>query len=88
MLFKDPSFFPTEECAFAFLSSEKEDCGSHTGIPTVMEAYKVHKDNADVVEAIVRLLLELSHYGEFLAVYSDTVIVLSLRYWFVEGLHV
>jgi len=29
-----------------------------------MEAYRLHKDNAMVVEAIVRLLLELSRYDE------------------------
>ncbi|BFZ05607.1 hypothetical protein BsWGS_08646 [Bradybaena similaris] len=54
----------SEECAYEFLSGDAEDNSSPTGIPTVMEAYRLHKDNADVVESIVRLLLELSNYDD------------------------
>ncbi|GFS26820.1 serine/threonine kinase-like domain-containing protein STKLD1 isoform X3 [Elysia marginata] len=53
-----------EECAYRFLTSDREDDDAPTGIPTVMEAYRLHKDNAMVVEAIVRLLLELSNYED------------------------
>ncbi|GFN88387.1 serine/threonine kinase-like domain-containing protein stkld1 isoform x3 [Plakobranchus ocellatus] len=53
-----------EECAYRFLTSDSADDDAPTGIPTVMEAYRLHKDNAMVVEAIVRLLLELSNYDE------------------------
>ncbi|CAL1533581.1 unnamed protein product [Lymnaea stagnalis] len=53
-----------EECAFRFLTSAEPDDDAPTGIPTILEAYKLHKDNAMVVEGIVRLLLELSIYDD------------------------
>jgi len=53
-----------EECAYRFLTSDNPDDDGPTGIPTVMEAYRLHKDNSMVVEAIVRLLLDLSRYDD------------------------
>jgi len=34
------------------------------GIPIILKAYEIHKDNAEVVEAIVILLLELAEYDD------------------------
>jgi hypothetical protein len=34
------------------------------GVPIVLKAYELHKDNAEVVESIVSLVMELSEYGE------------------------
>ncbi|XP_059153576.1 serine/threonine kinase-like domain-containing protein STKLD1 isoform X2 [Physella acuta] len=53
-----------EECAFRFLTSADPDDDSPTGIPTILKAYHLHKDNALVVEAIVRLILELTSYED------------------------
>ncbi|XP_059175687.1 serine/threonine kinase-like domain-containing protein STKLD1 isoform X2 [Physella acuta] len=51
------------ECAYRFLTSAESD-KTPRGIPTIVAAYSYHKDNAMVVESIVRLLLELSNYDD------------------------
>ncbi|BFZ20201.1 hypothetical protein BsWGS_23240 [Bradybaena similaris] len=56
-----------EDCAYKFIANDTTEDESPRGIPTVMKAYIVHKDNADVVESIVRLLLELSQYDDIAA---------------------
>lgn len=54
-----------EESAYKVLNNPQENGKSIAGIPLIIEAYNQHKDNADVVESICSLLLELSEYGEF-----------------------
>ena len=53
-----------EECAFRVLTNCKENGEEEPGIPYVTEVYSYHKDNAEVVEAICALILELCQYGE------------------------
>ena len=53
-----------EECAYRVLTSDKPDDGKPTGIPIIIKAYELHRDNAEVVEAIVNLIAELSEYGQ------------------------
>lgn len=35
------------------------------GVPIIMKAYELHKDNAEVVESIVSLVMELAEYGKY-----------------------
>ncbi|XP_055896937.1 serine/threonine kinase-like domain-containing protein STKLD1 isoform X2 [Biomphalaria glabrata] len=53
-----------EECAYRFLTSAQPEDEDPTGIATIFAAYELHKDNAMVVEGIVRLLVELASYDE------------------------
>lgn len=55
---------PTEECAYRVLTSDKPDDESSAGIPIIIKAYELHRDNAEVVEAIVNLIMELCEYGQ------------------------
>ena len=56
---------PTEECAYRVLTSDRPDDDSSAGIPIIIKAYELHRDNAEVVEAIVNLIMELCEYGQF-----------------------
>ncbi|CAG5119787.1 unnamed protein product, partial [Candidula unifasciata] len=56
-----------EDCGYRFIADDKEEDDTPGGIQTIMKAYNVHRDNADVVESIVRLLLELSQYDDIAA---------------------
>ncbi|XP_070175840.1 serine/threonine kinase-like domain-containing protein STKLD1 isoform X1 [Littorina saxatilis] len=53
---------PNEECAYRVLTSDKPDDASTPGIPIIIKAYELHRDNAEVVEAIVNLIMELCEY--------------------------
>ncbi|XP_046542734.1 serine/threonine kinase-like domain-containing protein STKLD1 [Haliotis rubra] len=57
---------PDEECAYRVLTSEggSDAAESKDGIPIIMRAYELHKDNADVVESIVTLFMELVEYDD------------------------
>ena len=57
-------FFFSEESAYRVLTNESEGGGHVAGVPIVLKAYELHKDNAEVVESIVSLVMELSEYGE------------------------
>jgi len=46
------------------LTNEAEGGGHVTGIPKVIEAYNLHKDNAEVVESVATLIMELAEYGK------------------------
>jgi len=59
-------YFLTEESAYKVLNSSETTEVSETsleGIPLLVEAYGLHKDNAAVVENICTLIMELSTYG-------------------------
>ena len=45
------------------LTNEGPNNSHIQGIPIVMATYDLHKDNAEVVESIVTLLVELAEYG-------------------------
>lgn len=55
---------PNEECAYRVLTSDKQDDTKPAGIPIIIKAYELHRDNAEVVEAIVNLIMELSEYDD------------------------
>ncbi|XP_060069798.1 serine/threonine kinase-like domain-containing protein STKLD1 [Ylistrum balloti] len=55
---------PDEESAYRVLANEASGGGHITGIPKVMSAYELHKDNAEVVESIATLLMELAEYDD------------------------
>ncbi|XP_021369620.1 serine/threonine kinase-like domain-containing protein STKLD1 isoform X2 [Mizuhopecten yessoensis] len=55
---------PDEESAYRVLTNEATGGGHISGIPKVMSAYELHKDNAEVVESIATLLMELAEYDE------------------------
>ncbi|XP_067662721.1 serine/threonine kinase-like domain-containing protein STKLD1 [Haliotis asinina] len=56
---------PDEECAYRVLTSEAAEAAEcKDGIPIIMRAYELHKDNADVVESIVTLFMELVEYDD------------------------
>ena len=52
-----------EENAFRVLTNCKENGEEEPGIPYVTGVYAFHKDNAEVVEALCVLILELCQYG-------------------------
>lgn len=64
----------TEESAYRVLTDEAPDGGHIAGIPKIIKAYELHKDNAEVVASIVSLVMELAEYGKYLL--RDRV-----RYW-------
>lgn len=40
--------------------------GKHiAGVPVIIKSYKFHKDNAEAVESIVTLFMELTEKGKF-----------------------
>ncbi|XP_033732003.1 serine/threonine kinase-like domain-containing protein STKLD1 isoform X3 [Pecten maximus] len=55
---------PDEESAYRVLANEASGGGHIAGIPKVMSAYELHKDNAEVVESIATLLMELAEYDD------------------------
>lgn len=56
----------TEESAYRVLTDEAPDGGHIAGIPKIIKAYELHKDNAEVVASIVSLVMELAEYGKYL----------------------
>lgn len=46
------------------LTDEAPDGGHIAGIPKIIKAYELHKDNAEVVASIVSLVMELAEYGK------------------------
>lgn len=52
-----------EESAYRVLTNEGPDQTHISGVPIIMKTYELHKDNAEVVESIVTLLMELAEYG-------------------------
>lgn len=36
-----------------------------TGIPVLIKAYQLHRDNPDIVEVIITVIMELCEYGEY-----------------------
>ncbi|XP_069122430.1 serine/threonine kinase-like domain-containing protein STKLD1 [Argopecten irradians] len=61
---KQPCLVFTEESAYRVLANEATGGGHVAGIPKVMSAYELHKDNAEVVESIATLLMELAEYDD------------------------
>ena len=57
-------FYLTEECAYKVLTNVKEDGSEEPGLPYITAVYELHKDNAEVVENVATLLMELCEYGE------------------------
>nr|XP_034302710.1 serine/threonine kinase-like domain-containing protein STKLD1 isoform X2 [Crassostrea gigas] len=55
---------PDEESAYRVLTDEAPDGGHIAGIPKIIKAYELHKDNAEVVASIVSLVMELAEYDE------------------------
>lgn len=53
-----------EESAYRVLTDEAPDGGHIAGIPKIIKAYELHKDNAEVVASIVSLVMELAEYGK------------------------
>lgn len=49
----------------------KEGVNGKKGIPIILKAYETHKENAEVVESICSLLLELSDYDELCSVLTN-----------------
>lgn len=56
-------YLHTEESAYRVLTDEAPDGGHIAGIPKIIKAYELHKDNAEVVASIVSLVMELAEYG-------------------------
>lgn len=54
----------TEESAYRVLTNEAPGGGHIPGVPKILKAYELHKDNAEVVESIVTLVMELAEYGK------------------------
>ena len=44
--------------------SNQRDGQEVAGIPVIMAAYAAHKDNAEVIESICTLIMELAEYGK------------------------
>lgn len=55
-----------EESAYRVLTDEAPDGGHIAGIPKIIKAYELHKDNAEVVASIVSLVMELAEYGKYI----------------------
>ncbi|KAL8600836.1 hypothetical protein ACOMHN_056494 [Nucella lapillus] len=55
---------PNEECAYRVLTSDCPSDEKPAGIPIIIRAYELHRDNAEVVEAIVNLIMELCEYDD------------------------
>ena len=53
-----------EECAYKVLTNLNKDGVEEPGIPYITEAYYKHRDNAEVVENICVLFMELCDYSE------------------------
>ncbi|XP_060595198.1 serine/threonine kinase-like domain-containing protein STKLD1 isoform X3 [Ruditapes philippinarum] len=51
-----------EESAYRVLTNEGPGNTHIAGIPIIMKTYELHKDNAEVVESVVTLLMELAEY--------------------------
>lgn len=54
----------TEENAYKVLNNPLSDGKTVAGIPIILEVYNKHKDNAEVVEGVCSLLMELTEYGK------------------------
>ena len=53
----------SEESAYRVLTNEGPDKTHIAGVPIIINTYELHKDNAEVVESIVTLIMELAEYG-------------------------
>ncbi|KAL4218629.1 JUN phosphorylation [Mactra antiquata] len=53
-----------EESAYRVLANEGPNKTHIAGVPIIMSTYELHKDNAEVVESIVTLLMELADYDD------------------------
>ncbi|KAJ8300816.1 hypothetical protein KUTeg_022335 [Tegillarca granosa] len=53
-----------EESAYRVLTNEAPGGGHIPGVPKILKAYELHKDNAEVVESIVTLVMELAEYDD------------------------
>lgn len=56
--------FIAEEGAYKVLTNGKSGADEVLGIPIITSAYEAHKDNAEVVENICTLIMELCEYGK------------------------
>ncbi|XP_067940119.1 serine/threonine kinase-like domain-containing protein STKLD1 [Watersipora subatra] len=56
-----------EESAYKVLSNPSIDGTAVAGIPIIIAAYNKHKDNADVVENVCTLFMELAEYNDILS---------------------
>ena len=57
-------YFFVEENAFKVLTNDRGNGESVQGIPILQKAYYTHKDNAEVVESICTLFMEMTEYGK------------------------
>ena len=57
-------FYLSEESAYKVLNNPSPDGKSIAGIPIIIEAYNQHKDNAEVVDNVWTLFMELTEYGK------------------------
>ena len=64
-LMTDPIHLLVEESAYRVLTNEGPNNTHIAGVPIVIHTYDLHKDNAEVVESIVTLLMELAEYGNY-----------------------
>ncbi|KAK3087169.1 hypothetical protein FSP39_002522 [Pinctada imbricata] len=55
---------PDEESAYRVLNDEAPDGGHIAGIPIILKAYDLHKDNAEVVASIATVVMELAEYDD------------------------
>ncbi|KAF6031306.1 STKLD1 [Bugula neritina] len=62
---------PDEESAYKVLNNPQADGTAIAGIPIIISAYHQHKDNADVVENICSLFMELSEYKDIFSEMED-----------------
>ena len=53
----------SEESAYRVLTNEGPNKTHIAGVPIIINTYELHKDNAEVVESIVTLIMELAEYG-------------------------
>ena len=57
------SLLLAEESAYRVLTNEGPNETHIAGVPIIINTYELHKDNAEVVESIVTLIMELAEYG-------------------------
>ncbi|XP_025112507.1 serine/threonine kinase-like domain-containing protein STKLD1 isoform X2 [Pomacea canaliculata] len=69
---------PNEECAYRMLTSDDLQDKRLTGIPVLIKAYQLHRDNPDIVEAIITVIMELCEYEDAVALMQHTDVELAL----------
>lgn len=65
VLLKTACIYISEESAYRVLTNEGPNNTHIAGVPIILKMYDLHKDNVEVVESVVTLLMELSNYGTY-----------------------